>query len=290
VVDSDARVNRTQVLRPQASLPASPILKHSPRMKLLIVDDHPVLREGLAALLRQAGPETDVLLASDAGEGLALVELHVDLDAVVLDLMMPGMDGWRAITEFGRKRPELPVIVLSSSEDPQDARKALALGALGYVPKSASQHVLLQAIRIVLNGDLYVPPLVLRRGGSPERPRGAECCATDDAADRNPHDAQQGSAEQDDCSDARPLGEDGQGAYHRDLPGAERRQPHPGRVRRPRRRADLKRVHLGQPYLTELASDSGALSPSSAAAVRLEIAARSLALETGLCSSKRALA
>ena len=130
-------------------------------MKLLIVDDHPVLREGLAALLRQAGPETDVLLASDAGEGLALVELHVDLDAVVLDLMMPGMDGWRAITEFGRKRPELPVIVLSSSEDPQDARKALALGALGYVPKSASQHVLLQAIRIVLNGDLYVPPLVL---------------------------------------------------------------------------------------------------------------------------------
>ena len=130
-------------------------------MKLLIVDDHPVLREGLAALLRQAGPETDVLLASDAAGGLALVEGHADLDAVVLDLMMPGMDGWRAITEFGRKRPELPVIVLSSSEDPQDARKALALGALGYVPKSASQHVLLSAIRIVLNGDLYVPPLVL---------------------------------------------------------------------------------------------------------------------------------
>jgi DNA-binding NarL/FixJ family response regulator len=130
-------------------------------MKLLIVDDHPVLREGLAALLRQAGPDTDVLQACDAHEGLALVEDHPDLDAVVLDLMMPGMDGWRAISEFGRKRPELPVIVLSSSEEPQDARKALALGALGYVPKSASQHLLLSAIKIVLNGDLYVPPLVL---------------------------------------------------------------------------------------------------------------------------------
>jgi DNA-binding NarL/FixJ family response regulator len=130
-------------------------------MKLLIVDDHPVLREGLAALLRQAGADTEVLLASDAGEGLALVGEHADLDVVVLDLMMPGMNGWRAISEFGRRRPELPVIVLSSSEDPQDARKALALGALGYVPKSASQHVLLSAIRIVLNGDLYVPPLVL---------------------------------------------------------------------------------------------------------------------------------
>ena len=135
-------------------------------MKLLIVDDHPVLREGLAALLRQAGPDTDVLQACDASEGLALVEVHVDLDAVVLDLMMPGMDGWRAISEFGRKRPELPVIVLSSSEDPQDVRKALALGALGYVPKSASQRVLLSAIRTVLNGDLYVPPLVLNEPAS----------------------------------------------------------------------------------------------------------------------------
>lgn len=154
----------TEVLRPQACLPAPRVSTHSHAMKLLIVDDHPVLREGLAALLRQAGADTEVLLASDASEGLALIGEHADLDVVVLDLMMPGMSGWRAISEFGRKRPELPVIVLSSSEDPQDARKALALGALGYVPKSASQHVLLSAIRIVLNGDLYVPPLVLAEG------------------------------------------------------------------------------------------------------------------------------
>src|SRR5580704_6420511 len=76
-------------------------------MKLLIVDDHPVLRAGLVALLRQAGPDTDVLQACDAGEALRLVEDHADLDAVVLDLMMPGMDGWQAISEFGRKRPAL---------------------------------------------------------------------------------------------------------------------------------------------------------------------------------------
>src|SRR6185295_7069721 len=68
--------------------------------------------------------------------------------------------------EFGRARPDLPVIVLSSSEDPQDARKALAQGALGYVPKSASQHTLLAAIRIVLDGDVYVPPLVLQEASS----------------------------------------------------------------------------------------------------------------------------
>jgi DNA-binding NarL/FixJ family response regulator len=150
-------------------------------MKLLIVDDHPVLREGLAALLRQAGPDAEVLQARNAPEGLILVENNSDLDVVVLDLMMPGMDGWHAISEFGRRRPDLPIIVLSSSEDPQDARKALALGALGYVPKSASQHVLLSAIRIVLNGDLYVPPLVLNEpAGAVDRPSGR----TDEGASR----------------------------------------------------------------------------------------------------------
>jgi two-component system nitrate/nitrite response regulator NarL len=130
-------------------------------MKLLIVDDHPFLRDGLAALLMQIGPDTTVLQARDANEGIALVDHHLDLDVVILDLAMPGMEGLQALSEFGRKRPDLPVIVLSSSEDPRDVRRALASGALGYVPKSASQHVLLSAIRLVLNGDLYVPPLIL---------------------------------------------------------------------------------------------------------------------------------
>lgn len=131
-------------------------------MKLLIVDDHPVLREGLVALLRHLGPDTVILQAGDAPEALRLIDDHADLDVVVLDLLMPGMGGLPALAEFGRVRPDLPVIVLSSSEDPQDARKALAQGALGYVPKSASQNTLISAIRLVLDGDLYVPPLILK--------------------------------------------------------------------------------------------------------------------------------
>jgi two-component system, NarL family, nitrate/nitrite response regulator NarL len=130
-------------------------------MKLLVVDDHPIVRDGLAALLGQMGPDTIVLQVGDAGGALALVAAHADLDVVVLDIAMPGMDGLRALAEFGRARPELPVIVISASEDARDAREALAKGALGYVPKSASQHTLLSAIRLVLNGDVYVPPLIL---------------------------------------------------------------------------------------------------------------------------------
>jgi two-component system nitrate/nitrite response regulator NarL len=130
-------------------------------MKLLVVDDHPIVRDGLAALLGRLGPDTVVLQVGDAVRALAMAVEHADLDIVILDIAMPGMDGLHALSEFGRVRPELPVIVISASEDARDAREALAKGALGYVPKSASQHTLLSAIRLVLDGDLYVPPLIL---------------------------------------------------------------------------------------------------------------------------------
>jgi len=150
-------------------------------MKLLVVDDHPIVRDGLAALLGQLERDALVLQAGDAEKALALVAAHADLDVVILDIAMPGMNGLRALAEFARTRPELPVIVISASEDARDVREALAKGALGYVPKSASQNALLSAVRLVLNGEVYVPPLILgvptavrspdrRAAASPGRP------------------------------------------------------------------------------------------------------------------------
>jgi two-component system, NarL family, nitrate/nitrite response regulator NarL len=132
-------------------------------MKCLVVDDHSIVMDGLAALFEQVSPDFEVFQARDAEEGLRLLDNCDNFDLVILDLFIPGADGFEAISAFGRKRPALPVIVLSSSEDPGDVRKALANGALGYVPKSATQHVLLSAIKLVMNGDLYVPPLVLSK-------------------------------------------------------------------------------------------------------------------------------
>ena len=130
-------------------------------MKLLVIDDHPVLREGLAALLLLYGPDTEVLQARNTDEGLALLDANADLDVIVLDLFMPGTDGFAALSLFRHRRPELPIIVLSSSEDPKHVRAALASGAMGYVPKSANHQVLLSAVRLAMNGELYVPPLIL---------------------------------------------------------------------------------------------------------------------------------
>ena len=135
-------------------------------ISLLIVDDHPVVRAGLAALLRGHAGAGTVLEAADAGAGLALARAHTDLDVVLLDLMLPdGKGGTSAVESFVRLRPDLPVIVLSAIEDPALVRGALAAGALGYIPKSADTQTLLAALRFVMGGNLYVPPAMLVDGG-----------------------------------------------------------------------------------------------------------------------------
>jgi two-component system nitrate/nitrite response regulator NarL len=145
-------------------------------MKLLVVDDHPVFRDGLAALLRQAAAKTVVLQASNTEEGVTLAGQHPELDAVFVDLMMPGIAGEAAVREFARRCPELPVIVISGSESPADVRRALKAGALGYIPKSASPQTVVSALQLVLSGNIYVPPLMAmaddasQPGGDPSRP------------------------------------------------------------------------------------------------------------------------
>jgi DNA-binding NarL/FixJ family response regulator len=130
-------------------------------MKILVIDDHLIVREGLAALLVQAQPGTAIVHACDAAEGLAKAEAEPGLDAVFLDLNLSGASAMSAIRDFTTRFPDLPVIILSSSESPADVRRALSLGALGYVPKSASPQTLVSALKLVLSGNIYLPPLML---------------------------------------------------------------------------------------------------------------------------------
>src|SRR6202012_2771822 len=124
---------------------------------------------------RQLGPEVTVLMAEGVSQGLGAADAHRDLDIVILDLMMPGSDGFAALHEFGRRQPQLPVVVVSSSEDPRDVRRALAAGALGYIPKSAPPRTLLAAVQFVLDGNVYVPALLAQNPAS----------ALDEAADHS---------------------------------------------------------------------------------------------------------
>ena len=136
-------------------------------MKLLIIDDHSIVRAGLAALLHEPGVAIEVVQAATAAEGLMQIAAHGDLDAVFLDLNMPGEDGFAALDTIGKRHPELPVILLSSSENPADVRRALAAGALGYLPKSSSPQTMMSVLRLVLAGEVYVPPLLLKEEAAP---------------------------------------------------------------------------------------------------------------------------
>lgn len=126
-------------------------------MKILIVDDHAVVREGVAAVLRQALGDASIFQAGDIASAIATADDHRDLDMVLLDLSMPGVSGMAALDAFGARHGATPVIVLSSSEDEADVRGAIAHGALGYVSKSAKPATLLAAVRLVLSGEIYVP-------------------------------------------------------------------------------------------------------------------------------------
>lgn len=142
-------------------------------MKFLVVDDHAILRQGLSALLQQMGDDVVILTAADGATALAQIEAHGDIDLVLLDLAMPGLDGGQVIEAIGAKRVDLPVVVVSASEDPADVRRSMAQGALGYVPKSADPETLLAALRLVLAGEIYVPALLLKENGASTPPSGA---------------------------------------------------------------------------------------------------------------------
>lgn len=138
-------------------------------MKILICDDHALFREGLELVLGQLDAAAELTSVADAEAALACVQEDDGFDLVLLDLRLRGMSGFAALDALRREHPEVPVVVLSASESPADVRTALERGASGFIPKSTRGSVLLEALRGVLAGDVYVPPLALG-GSAAERP------------------------------------------------------------------------------------------------------------------------
>ena len=128
-------------------------------MKILIADDHRLVIEAVKAKLSELEPGIEFVLAMSVDELLA--GANDDLDLAVIDLNMPGADGQAHIDEIRRRHPAVPVIVLSGYEDPAIMRSALERGVLGFIPKAYSPEVMLSAVRLVLAGGVYVPPMML---------------------------------------------------------------------------------------------------------------------------------
>jgi two-component system, NarL family, nitrate/nitrite response regulator NarL len=126
-------------------------------LKVLVIDDHPLVQEGVAAALESLGHEVSVIAAADSEQGLAAAAANPDIDLVLLDLALPGMSGLGVIGALHQRLPSLPVVVLSALEEQETIRNAIGAGAMGFVPKSAPTRVLIEALQQVLDGNVSVP-------------------------------------------------------------------------------------------------------------------------------------
>jgi DNA-binding NarL/FixJ family response regulator len=133
-------------------------------MKILVVDDHVLIREALRGVLKELEADAEVLEAADAGGAARCLEENPDLELVLLDLYLPDASGFDLLARLRERHPAVPVAVLSVSSERADITRALELGAVGFIPKSARRDVMLGAFRLIFAGGVYVPPEIFGRG------------------------------------------------------------------------------------------------------------------------------
>ena len=136
----------------------------SSKFWILVADDHALVRGGLAQLVKLVEENVEVVETNDYKQTLALLSQDQVVDLLLLDFLMPGMNGVEGISNICKKWPEIPVIVVSAKEDISTIRSALAAGAMGYIPKTSSPEVMMSAIKLVISGGVYIPPHVLGAG------------------------------------------------------------------------------------------------------------------------------
>ena len=124
----------------------------------LIADDHPMVRDALAAALSQAFAGAALATAGSLGEVQAALDRQPEIDALLLDLDMPGMDGLTGLALLRSEHPTVPIIVVSAARDAAVARRTFDLGASAYVDKKASLEEIAGTVRAVLDGELIAPP------------------------------------------------------------------------------------------------------------------------------------
>lgn len=134
-------------------------------MKILVVDDHVLIREALRSVLQELRPDAVVIDASSCVEATNLASVHSgELELILLDLGLPDGDGFKLLADLRSLYPAVAAVVLSAAKDRETVIKSLDLGALGFIPKSATRAVMTSALQLVFAGGIYVPPEILQRG------------------------------------------------------------------------------------------------------------------------------
>jgi DNA-binding response OmpR family regulator len=130
-------------------------------MKVLLVDDHPLVLSALQAVIQNIGSDTTVVGVDSAAAARATLADDSDFDLVLLDLALGDADGFDVLVEFRAAYPAVPVVVVSASDRASDVIRAIDSGAMGFVPKKSSHGELHAALEMVMTGSMYVPPSML---------------------------------------------------------------------------------------------------------------------------------
>ena len=130
-------------------------------MKVLLVDDHPLILAALQAVIQNVGPGVTVMGVDSAASARAALLRDSSYDLVLLDLGLGDADGFDVLVEFRAAYPAVPVVVVSASDRTSDVIRAIDSGAMGFVPKSTSHAELHQALHMIMTGSMYVPPSML---------------------------------------------------------------------------------------------------------------------------------
>jgi len=138
--------------------------------EILVADDHPLFREALRHALGRAVPDAEVVEADTVAALLDAAEKHPDAELLLLDLNMPGAQGFSALVQMRAHFPSLPVVIISANEDPIVIRRSIGHGATGFVPKSSTVDQMVEALQAVLEGDSWIPATVDVEAGGLEAP------------------------------------------------------------------------------------------------------------------------
>ena len=130
-------------------------------MKVLLVDDHPLILSALQTMIQELDPDVQVVAVGSAEAARGALAADTIFDLVLLDLQLGDASGFDVLVEMRQAHPSLPVVVISASDRASDVIQAIDLGAMGFVPKRASNDTLVEALRLVMAGGIYVPAMHL---------------------------------------------------------------------------------------------------------------------------------
>jgi DNA-binding NarL/FixJ family response regulator len=135
-------------------------------MKVLLVDDHPLILSALQSMIQSLHTDVQVTAVGSAAAARSALATDGEFDLVLLDLQLGDASGFDVLVEMRRAHPSLPVVVLSASDRASDVIQSIDLGAMGFVPKRASNETLMEALRLVMSGGIYVPQMQLGSEGA----------------------------------------------------------------------------------------------------------------------------